>query len=177
MGIFAAKAIKPAKLKQDVFRLAFLTEMRRVGRLMQADLDACTETWQHKPNWKLEITLRGGPAVYLGLSGEGEANRIFQYVDKGTKPHEIWAGWWTGKSDKKWLAFPSVSEPKTTPGVIGSGPGGSAGEMQYRTHVHHPGTEARKFTDTLQEKWEPLFRDHMEDAMRLAAAKSGHGRA
>jgi hypothetical protein len=176
MGIFVAKAIKPAKLKQDAFRLAFLSELHRVARLMKADLDSCTETWEHKPTWETQITVRGGPALYMALTGEGEGNRIFQYVDKGTRPHEIWAGWWTGKSAKKWLAFPSNFTPKTQPGVIGSSAGASGGETLYRTHVSHPGTEARRFTDVLQERWEPLFRQHMEDAMREGASKSGHGR-
>lgn len=175
MGIFVAKAIRPSKLRQDAFRLEFLTEMRKVGRLMQKDLNSCTDTWTHKPEWELEVTLRDGPAVYLGLKGTSENNRIFRYVDKGTRPHEIWAGFWTGKSDHKTLAFPSVFTPKTTPGVIGSQAGSSGGATRFAVHVNHPGTEARRFTDTLQEKWEPLFRDHMEDAMRRAAEKSGHG--
>ena len=45
------------------------------------------------------------------------------FVTKGTKPHDIWAGFYTGKSDKRFLFFE------------GSGV----------AHVQHPGAKANHF--------------------------------
>lgn len=46
-----------------------------------------------------------------------------RFVTKGTKPHDIWAGFYSGKSDKRFLFF----------------------EGEGVTHVHHPGARANDF--------------------------------
>jgi hypothetical protein len=175
-GLYAAKEIKAGKLRVDVFRLELLSEVHKVARLMRADLEANTATWKHQPKWKENVSLRGGSSIYMELADDSDAATIYKYVDRGTRPHEIWAGFYTGKSSHKTLAFPSVSTPKTQPNTLGSGPGGSSGPTVMVPHVDHPGTAARNFTDMLQQKWQPLYKRHMEDAMRRAAAKCGHGR-
>ena len=169
--MIVTKVIKPKRLKDSAMRLELLNAMRKAGTAVRKDFAKTTETWTHKPKFETVVSLAGpGPELLVGTD-----DLIYKFVDEGTKAHEIWAGYWTGKSDKKSLAFPSEFEPKTTPKVIDSGPGFSGGDIVLRQHVHHPGIEAREFDKTLAHDWEKPFKERMEDAMRKAAAKSGHG--
>jgi len=75
-------------------------------------------------------TGRMGKAIGYRTSTQGETVQLrfhgpwfTHFVTKGTKAHEIWAGFYTGKSDKQFLFFE------------GSGV----------AHVHHPGAKANNF--------------------------------
>lgn len=164
------KTIKPSRLRDDALRLELLNAMRDVGRKVKKDFEATTKTWERKPEFEMLISLVGGPTVLVGTDDE-----IYRYVNEGTKPHPIFAGVYTGKSDKKVLAFPSIFRPKTTPNVIGSGPGFKGGDTVFRPYVDHPGTKPRNFSKIIKKKWEKQYKRRMEQAMREAAKKSGHG--
>lgn len=167
------KAIKPQRLKDGAFRLELLGAMRKAGTAIKKDFAATTRTWEHKVKFEVVVSLAGGGPTLLVATDD----KIYRWVDEGTKgPYPIWAGFWTGKSDKKVLAFPSEFEPKTTPRVIDSGPGFSGGDMVLTPYVEHPGIEAREFDETMEKDWEAPFKRRMEAAMREAARKSGHGR-
>jgi hypothetical protein len=176
--MIVAKAIKPKRLKDDAMRLTLLNRMRRVGTAIRKDFAETTKTWDHEVVFEQLISLTGpGPVVIVDTD-----DQIYHWVNDGTGEHgphhqsyEIWAGAYTGKSDKKSLAFPSMSVPKTTPNVIGSGPGSSGGDTVFRPFVVHPGIEPRNFDKIIQKKWEPKFKSEMEDAMRQAVKASGHG--
>jgi hypothetical protein len=167
------KVIKPQRLKPQEMRLAMLNAVTKAGRDIQKDFKKTTETWEHKVKFEILISMGEGKlTVFVGTD-----DKIYRWVDEGTKgPYPIWAGFWTGKSDKKVLAFPSEFEPKTTPRVIDSGPGFSGGDMVLTPYVEHPGIEAREFDETMEKDWEAPFKRRMEAAMREAARKSGHGR-
>ena len=160
------KGVKPAKLKQDTFRLAALNAMRKMAREITADFQKTTATWEHKPVFEQVISLAGGgPQVLVGTDDE-----IYRYVDEGTKPHDI-----VPKHPGGILVFPGTFTSKTMPGVIGSRAGYKGGEIIKRPRVHHPGTEARRFTEVIKGKWESRFKSDMEDVMKAAARDSGHG--
>lgn len=164
------KLIKPARLRDDAMRLTLLNAMRKAARAIRKDFEKTTETWAHKPKFEELISLTGpGPVVLVGTDDE-----IYGYVDKGTRPHEIWAGSYTGKSDKETLAFRTGHKAKTQPRVIDSGPGGSSGDLVFPIMVHHPGTEAREFDVTIAKQWDGAFKRRMESAMVEAREKSGH---
>ena len=169
-GAIVGKVIKPARLKEDVLRLKLLNGMRSAGRGIRRDFQKTTEYWKHKVLFELIISLTGpGPFVIVETDDE-----IYNWVVKGTEPHEIWAGAYTGKSDKTMLFFSSQFVPKTQPGIIGSNPG-FVGERDTLTPmVNHPGTEPRNFDKIIQKDWEPKFKRQMETAMREAAQASGH---
>jgi len=170
VGALVFKEIKATRLKDGDMRLALLNGIRRMGTKVRKDFEKCVESWEHEVKFEQELSLTApGPTLYVYTTDE-----IFGYVDKGTKAHEIWAGYYTGKSDKKALAFPSIFSPKTRPGVIGSGPGASGGETVVRPFVMHPGTEPRRFSQAIQEKWEHAFKDEMEEVMREVAQASAH---
>ena len=171
MSALVIKVLKPSTLRVDAFRLAFLNEMRKVGTEIKADFNKTTKTWTKSPDFKfdVQISLAGGPQVEVYTE-----NEIYGYVDEGTEPHDIWPGFYTGKSKKKVLAFASKSTPKTIPGVIGSGPGSRGKVDTFRPYVQHPGTKARNFSKEIQKIWEPKFKTRMEKALSQARKASGH---
>jgi hypothetical protein len=164
------KSIKPKRLSSSSFRMTMINKMRAVGKEIAVDFQATTKTWTHQPEFKQEMSLQG-PGPVLMISTEDE---IWKMLNAGTKPHPIFAGIYTGKSDKKVLAFPGVFVPKTTPGLIGSGPGGSSGDMVHTPYVNHPGTAPRLWDDAITAKWESRFKEQMQDAMSEWAKKSEH---
>ena len=166
------KSIKPARLKSDAFRLEMLNEMRKAGTEIKKDFAKTTATWEHKPKFEVLVSLTGpGPVVLVGTD-----DKVYRYVSEGTrKNYPIWAGIYTGKSNKKVLAFRGTFRAKTVPRVLGSGPGFKGGALVLRPYVIHPGIKAREFDVMIQKMWEAKFKRCMEAAMVRAAAKSGHG--
>jgi hypothetical protein len=164
------KGIKPQRLRADDLRLALLGEMRKIGTEMKRDFEKTTATWEHKPKFEVVVSLtQPGPTLLVGTDDE-----IYGYVSRGTKPHLIMAGIYTGKSNKKALAFPSQFSPKTRPGVIGSSAGSRGGDMIVRPYVQHPGTKPRKFEEAIQKIWKKKFKTRMEQVMKDVAQKSGY---
>ena len=158
------KAIKPTTLRKDAFRLEFLSMMHKAEREMIKDFRLTAETWEHKPVFQSQISLIGGPSLLVGTDDE-----IYGYVNNGTPSHVI------QPKLASVLSFQTDFTPKTVPGVIGSKSGGKSGPRRRAKAVQHPGFEARKFDDTIQKKWKPIFKDRSHEAMKKAAQKSGHG--
>ena len=96
MGALVFKIIKPQRLKVDAMRLALLNPMRKVGTGIKADFEKTVSTWKNKPKFDMQISLSPVPQTEVSTVDE-----IYGYVDKGTKPHLIWAGFYTGKSKHK----------------------------------------------------------------------------
>lgn len=165
------KQIKPSRLKVDALRLELLNAMRKAGTQVKADFEKTTATWKHKPKFEMLISLtQPGPQLLVSTDDE-----IYGYLDRGTRAdYEIWAGYYTGKSNKKALVFQKGYKAKTTPGVIGSGSGGSFGAIRHTPYVVHPGIKARDFEGAIKKKREKWFKGQMEAAMKKAAAASGH---
>lgn len=170
-NLLVMKGIRPSRLKDDALRLALLNAMRREATAIKKDFDATVKTWDHSVKFEQVISLAGGgPQVLVGTD-----DLIYKFVDEGTKEHPIFAGYYTGKSNKRVLAFPGTFTAKTVPGIIGSRAGSKGGETVKRPFVHHPGTKARRFTEVIKGKWEKRFKSDMEDVMKAAARDSGHG--
>jgi len=165
------KAIKPPKLNMDAVRLELLNELRKEARrIVREDLNATVRTWDTEVEFSFSISLRQpGPQVDFFTD-----NQVWNWVNEGTRPHDIWAGYYTGKSNKRTLAFPSAFSPKTRPGKLASGTGRSGGPTVYTPHVRHPGTKARNFIKAIVKKRQKLFKRAMEKAMVRGAKKSGH---
>lgn len=164
------KDIKPQRLKDKRIRMVFLNAMRKEGTQIKHDFQRTTKTWEHKPKFEVEVSLSGpGPVVMVGTD-----DKIYGYVNEGTKPHLIMAGIYTGKSKKKVLAFPEGYTAKTVPGVLDAKDGGPHGDVILRPYVHHPGTEARRFDEEIQKLWEKRFKRDMEEVLGEVAKESGH---
>jgi len=175
-GVITGKVIKPSRLREDALRLKLLNAMRKSGRGMRRDFWKTTEHWEHEVNFELTISLTGpGPFVIVETDDE-----IYTWVVRGTgergggSAYEIWAGAYTGKSDKTTLAFSSDFVPKTKPGVIGSSQGFVGKRDTFVPYVVHKGIEPRNFDVIIRKDWEPRFKRNMERGMREAARASGH---
>lgn len=160
------KSVKPTKMKKDAFRLEFLTMLHKMEREIKKDFEKTTETWEHDVKFETMISLRGGPTLFVGTDDE-----IYNLVSRDSPAHDIPL---QPKVDG-FLVYQTEFTPKTTPGVIGSVQGGKRGRYTRRKQVHHPGHVGRKFDEVIAKKWEPKFKDAAENAMAIAAEKSGHG--
>lgn len=121
-------------------RVVVKTALDKVAKDIKADYKATMRTWKKQ---KVDPVLanQGEEARLIYVN-----SKVFGFVDWGTRPHII-----TPRTARR-LAFRSGFTPKTTPGVIGSGPGGSFGAYVYAKRVSHPGNKPRLFTKAIAEK-------------------------
>lgn len=107
--------------------------------------------------------------------GKAQPANIFEYVDKGTKPHVIRP---KASNKSKLLAFvwggPGSYSAKTLPVAqahMGSGEVVN-GSLTFARGVNHPGTDARLFSETIQRETYPDFRKTIEAAFRRMERES-----
>lgn len=163
--MIVVRAIKPKKaFNSAVFRQELIAEATELGEFVKKDYEKTTRTWKHKPEFR-NIVKTSGKAVELSVT---TSDKIYGYVDEGTKPHII------RPRTKKALAFSSKFRPKTRPRQIRSLKGYTGKVDTVRPEVHHPGTEAREFTETLTERWKPGFQRGIQNAIDRAVKRSGY---
>lgn len=135
-------AILPKGLVFNASKLARAIEntLEGAAKDVKVDFGVTTQTWKVRPAFTIERE--------TGRRIVATDDDIYGFVDEGTPPHVITAHGPGG------LVFGMPSSPKTSVRVIGS-KAGSRGSTIVRTHqVHHPGTEARAFSDEIAEKWD-----------------------
>lgn len=138
----------------------------------EKEFDRTVKTWKHKPKFNIKIT----PMLMTLTTKRFEASittkdKIYRYVNYGTKRHEIKA-----KKEDGMLVFTVGSKPKTTPGTLDASAGSDSGKTGAAKKVMHPGIKARRFDLIVEKKWKPKWRDRMQKAMSEGAKQSGHGR-
>ena len=167
-------AVLPAPLNTKAMDKIVRDDMRKMGTGIKKDLAKTTATWDtpvmfqmRTKNKKgiLEMEVRPRP----GTKGE----EIFNYVDRGTTPHIIEPKKKGGVLSFMW-GGPGSYKAKTKPRVIGSTGGGATGVPVAFTKVHHPGTKARKFSDSIARRWAQLSRKFLPKTMGLVVKVSGH---
>ena len=122
--------------------------------------------WEHKPKFKARKYVTKD-AIRVHVYPAGPNRKIWQWVSRGTRPHEI------KPKNAPMLAFPSNYTPRTTPrGPSYGGPGKSSGSTIFAMHVDHPGTKARKFEEAWGRWAKKWYRREMENAMRRGARKA-----
>lgn len=156
----AIKAKVPPKGKA---RLTVLNKLREVGKEIQEDFEGTVATWNHKPTFKIDISTAGGqPSVTVGTADEK-----YKWVDEGTSPHVI------VPKKAKILRFPGKSVPKTRPGNLKAGAGMVGGDEVFAHVVLHPGTQPRKFSEKIKNKWKSEFGKRMLEVMKAIAKDMG----
>lgn len=115
------------------------------------DYQRTVQTWKDKPAFERIVEITGDTVTIL----VGTDNLIYKFVDKGTRPHFIFPRTAGGSLAFQW-GGPGSYRAKTHPGVLGSGGGGSSGPKVHFRYVSHPGTEPRRFSETIQEKYNVL---------------------
>jgi hypothetical protein len=140
------------KLRMDVIKVTrgLMADPRKLERVIEnalsaaalgakADFGVTTQTWQHRP--RFTIVRKTGERI---VSTNDE---VYGYVDHGTRAHVIRA------RGNKPLSFKTGYRAKTSPGRIASSSGSASGSNVFARAVNHPGTKARKFSETIARKW------------------------
>ena len=159
------KAIKPQRFKSAEIRKAVEHEAKMIADEVYLDFLLTVSKWEKQPKFEKEVQV--GPDEVAVLVGTD--NEIYRFVSEGTRPHVITPkGPWP-------LRFKDTYTAKTLPGLITSRSGGASGGEVFAREVHHPGTEPRKFEETIGKKWQPKFKRRIVGALKRGAKASGHG--
>ena len=164
-SVLSIKTIKPQKMKIDEVRLELLNALRAEAKDTIAEYKKTVATWRNPPEFTEAISLAGGDASVL-VTPDGPHRKQFEYVDLGTVPHII------RPVRATILRFRTGYSAKTSPGVIGSTGGGASGDVVYRPQVFHPGTEARRFSEIIQQRRKDKYRERILGAMRRGMEKA-----
>ena len=165
------KAIKPRPLDLKCVR----EELRRamdneIKPTLLADHEQTVRGWERKVSFRTwsKVGPRGTPIEVRVYT----TDEVWNYLDKGTRPHVIRA-----KRAKNLRFRAGPYTPKTIPGRLVSGRGGyAAGPWVSTPEVMHPGTEARNWTKMIMEKRRQWFDSTMTSAMWRGLQKTGHAR-
>lgn len=116
---------------------------KTVADEIEKDYKATVRTWKNKPTPTQEEV--SDEATNVGVD---ESEKIYGYVDRGTRPHII------RPKRAKFLFFAGGGQfkPKTSVGVIGSSAGNRGTRDTFSKGVNHPGNKARKFTEAILQK-------------------------
>ena len=142
--------ISPAVVQKAVDR-----GYARLAALTVEGFERTTATWKKRPTFTIKVTRKG-----FTVSTD---DKIYGYVDEGTRPHRIMP-----KRPDGVLRFNSPFRAKTTPNSISSTAGSVGGDVNYRRGVNHPGTKARNFTKLIQKKIDKVKASIMQDEINKA---------
>jgi hypothetical protein len=171
------RVIKPKKLDANAYKRIMRSTIVKAGEDIKRDFEKTTKTWNHQPEFVIEAKLNVSPMTLF----VGTYDQIYIWVSAGTGLHgpkhaeyPIFAGFFTGKSDKKFLAYQEEYERATEPGVIDSGPHGKFGNWVNVPAVMHPGIEPREFDVAMEELWAPELFSRMSAQLIVANRQAGH---
>lgn len=140
-------------------------ELRDTGLEMRTSHEHVAREWAHKPTFKAEVD----ESKYLKtvkIKVKGRYADIWTFVDQGTKPHEIAA------KNVPMLKFQSGHSARTAPvAKFNQGTGQSFGPWISKAVVQHPGTEARKFSETIIKELSPPLPDRIQAAVKRGLDK------
>lgn len=127
---------------------------------VKVDFGVTTQTWKTRPEMSIEHTAES----YTWKVGTDD--KIYRFVSDGTRPHVI-----VPRVAKRLSFFSKGFRPKTRVGWIGSNKGSQATRGRVvTTRVNHPGTQARKFEDAIQTKWNDEWPRQLDRAIRAVKA-------
>lgn len=162
------KPINPDKLRTEAFREAFKAAAKPYADGVSRDFQKTYAGWSRKSQPTLTVDIDVNPDGGVSILVEPEG-KIYEFVHDGTRPHTI------APKRGKVLAIRLGYTPKTVPGQINSGAGGSAGPVIFRRGpVRHPGFKGRNFSKIILSKWKTPFYTAMQRALEQGAKNSGH---
>lgn len=121
-----------------------------------------TATWEHKPTFEAMQTARGWAVKVT-------PEYPYAWVNHGAKPHIIEA------HHAKLLRFTGPYHAKTKVNVIGSYKGGRGKVWVSKRRVHHPGIEARNFSDIIMKRIQARMAGYVRDRLNQASYGAGQG--
>lgn len=155
--------VKAPKINKDAVRVALLGQLEKTGKKLAETFDLTTETWEgDKPTFEPKITLNvgSGAGIEMGMTGSGKGQSKWLWLDFGTSVrYAIMSGDW---------------KSKTTPGFVGSGPGGGS-VVRIDVNNPQPGIEARGWSVKIKKDFKPIFQEDMQAALADGLAKATKG--
>lgn len=134
--------------------------LRTAADDMRADFQETTATWDHAVSFDVDKLPKG-----YGVKTDDD---IWNMLNAGTPPHEIMP-----KDPDGVLAFQSEYQAKTRAAWIGSKEGGPSGDAVFARAVQHPGTQARRWSKTIYDKWQDKVTKYVRDALRAGVEATG----
>lgn len=119
-------------------------------------------TWQKQPTFTPQQTARGW-AVKV------EPILPWAYVDRGTRPHVITA------RNAPMLVFRYPYRAATTPNMITARAARVGNNWARKLSVHHPGNEARNFTNIIMRRMQQRAANRVRAALNEASYGAGQG--
>lgn len=162
------RVIRPDALKSEAVRSEVRKAMHSIGIKAKGTFRGITANWkeENQPRYNFETkNLKSSIRLTVYISGNV---KVFNYVSRGTEPHVILP------RNSRRLVFRTGYKAKTQPGSLASGTGGASGPTVAALEVHHPGTKAREFEEQVVAKYEPIFIQAVDEAMKRGATASGH---
>lgn len=140
----------------------FTSQMRAMGNRLASRVDNTYKTllgdWKSKPQFTKTVNVSQKETKV-----EVKTNsNVYAYVDLGTPPHIIKP---KPSNPKGLLIFPGNYDAATRPESLQTRQARRYGEMQYRTIVHHPGSEARNFEKPIIEEQTPIIIKEFKDVI------------
>jgi len=166
------KPIKPKAYRRQAIRDEIKKEAARIAKDMEKSMRADVATWKHKP--KFQTTVKATTKkIAIEILPTGPNAKIYNWVDKGTRRHDI-----PKKPGAKTLRFkwdgPGSYSPKTLPGRSGSTKAYQGGGIVYRKKVVHPGTKPRYFSKNVIRTWAAQIPRRLQEAINKGIKLSGH---
>ena len=128
---------------------------------VRTDYEKTTRTWDKRPVFIIKFADNHMKATV------GTDNKIYEYVDEGTRPHII-----KPKRPGYPLRFNTPFKPKTQVMQIKSGSGFTGTNTVRAMLVHHPGTKARKFTPVILRAHNRMFAKRLQQEITRMAKQN-----
>ena len=161
-GSFAFKVSAP-RLNQDAIRVELLAALEKQSKLLVKEFEKTTKTWHgEKPEFEAQIGLEQGSGATLEVALTGPQKGIDKWfwLDRGTKVRRA-------LMSRDW-------QSKTTPGLIGSGPG--RGRVLFVSRqLALPGIEAREWAKLIRKNTRPTFRAALQAALARGLKRAQKG--
>lgn len=157
-------AITPKNLMNSKeFKKAVTQPVEKTAKLVKRDYESTARTWSSKNRPTFDVIVAELDGDYTITAGTDSL--LYKWVDEGTKPHII------RPRRSKFLRFRVGGRAKTTPNVIGSGPGSRGDAWRTADFVLHPGTRARNFTKRIKERRQKTVEQEISQSIAKLARK------
>jgi hypothetical protein len=157
------KAVLPKPINTRVFADEIYKAAEDMNKVIKADFEKTTETWDHKPKFvasvKVSFDDTRGHVRTKPISGVKPPELIYYFLNNGTKVrHAI---------------MTDDFQPKTRIRVIGSF-AGQGGLLRVDPRYDGPGIQARKWDEAIATKHRARVAFRLRVALRKAVRASGH---
>lgn len=162
--VIGADVIVPKSLafKPDMLLKAVDTGMKATAEALRVDFVATTNTWRTKPKF---VSTKAAELTYTVSTD----NPIWAMLERGTKPHIIRIR--RARFLRfQWDGYGSYGA-KTKPNFLGSRAARYPKTPQRRIQVRHPGTKARNWIETAQDKYEKLLPKIVQRSVDAVASR------